>query len=197
MINAKQLKSVAAFAKKSVGACIKINFDKKEIEAVCNNAAVQVRDVEGLEGEGLTTVPMEVVCAAVTLLGSDGLVSATNEEFCSIPFKPLPPELLARAGVNNEIFAPIDFALPGRPGLYHPDEMNLLMRLSNAFRSRGEFRLPISPEMPLVYLLTDCSRRSSKEIEPIEETVRAAIAPFHFDLINTFEGVLPSPQKEK
>lgn len=191
MINVKQLKAIAAFIQKDcfdMKGGLTINFDKSEIFACSGSNAVLVELVDGLEGEGQTVVPRDVVMSAIVLIG-DGYMRATREDFCGIPFEPLPADLIKD---YRSVFTYDDIKLPGRPGLYPSSAMKLLERLNKEFKGPGEFYLPSSPEKPLILEIGQAEIEPPKDDPdwaPPTEMVKAAIAPLRPSIKNTWDGI--------
>lgn len=195
MIDAKQLKAIAAFIKKDgVGASggLSINFDKSELFACNGSNAVLIELVDGLEGSGNTVVPLDVVKSAIILI-SDKHMTASREDFCGIPFEPIVNNLF---NDYRRIFELSDIRLPGRPGLYKSSSLKLIEGLDKAFKGPGEFYLPSAPDKPLIFeigLSQDFPPEDQREEDwrAPTEMVKAAIMPIKDPPIkNTWDGIL-------
>lgn len=189
MITCKQLKAIAAFASKDgKRSYLRIDFDHETIGAADGPSAVLVKQVEGLNGKGLKFVPIEVVYAAITLLGNDGIVSATDEDFCGIPYVSTPGDLIDQF---EGVFEHESLALPGRPGLYASGNIKRLENLCKEFKGTSGFVLPTEPDKPLLLKIDNLKQKEEDRDLPTE-IIRAAIMPYKFETLNRFWGDIKS-----
>lgn len=187
MINAKQLKAIAAFVDKTwpERSHVFIDLDTRVLSACSGPEAVIIKNVSGFSGKGKRLVPLDVVLSAIVLLGKTRFVTADDEYFCGIPYVSLPPDLIRE---HEKIFE--GKVLKGCPGLYPSGRMKKLESLISAFRGPHFFSIPASADKPLVLEIAVNENEEKPEgaegWEPPTEMVSAAIAPKEFSLMNTF-----------
>ena len=192
MINSRQLKAILAFAQKKCGVIV-VDFDHNSIFTTDGPSGIVVKNVDGLCGEGMSYVPLNVAESASVLLGENKFVTATIDSFCGIPYEPSPGVLK----IDTILSLPANYKLTGSPGLYKSEQMRKLDRLLRVFCGEYVFYLPETPDKPLVLEIRpdECEERP----EGIEhwntptEIVQAAIMPNLYNTHNLFTNF----EKEK